>query len=140
VKRRGRNRWRGVRSTGTAPERRVRAAIEWLNVAYRANASDLPGSPDIAFDELQKVVFVHGCFWHAHSCKASGITGPLAAGDDFWRAKFEANQRRDAEAERGLREMGWDVLTVWECESRNAAALVARLALFICHRAPREAE
>ncbi len=122
---------RGVRSTGTAPERRVRAAVEWLNVAYRANASDLPGSPDIAFDELRKVVFVHGCFWHAHSCKASRITGALAAGDDFWREKFEGNQRRDEEAERRLRELGWEVLTVWECESRDERALRERLAGFL---------
>jgi DNA mismatch endonuclease (patch repair protein) len=95
------------------------------------NASDLPGSPDIVFDELRKAVFVNGCFWHAHSCRTSTITSLLAARGGYWREKFAGNKRRDGEALERLRSLGWDVLTVWECECDDERRLRARLAQFL---------
>lgn len=122
-------RWRGGRSSGTRPERQVRAAAEWLNVAYRANASELPGSPDIVFDELRKAVFVHGCFWHVHpGCVWRDRPVPQRS---YWHEKLARNVVRDERSARELEGLGWEVAVVWECETRDARALRARLKSFL---------
>jgi DNA mismatch endonuclease (patch repair protein) len=130
VRGRGRYRWgAAVRSSGTAPERRVRAALEWLNVAYRANASELPGSPDVVFDEARKALFVHGCFWHVHpGCAWRDRPVPRKL---FWQEKLARNVLRDERSVSALEALGWEVAVVWECETRDSGALRARLSAFL---------
>ncbi|MGD9815864.1 MAG: very short patch repair endonuclease [Hyphomonadaceae bacterium] len=122
---------RAVRSSGTAPERAVRAAVCALGFArrYRLNGANLPGKPDLVFGALRKVVFVHGCFWHGHACKR----GARAPKDNaaYWRTKIARNAARDAASLAALSAAGWSALVVWECETRAPATLSAKLAAFL---------
>jgi DNA mismatch endonuclease (patch repair protein) len=126
---------RAVKSRDTAPERAVRKIVRDLGYfrRYRIGAG-APGKPDLVFGALHKVVFVHGCFWHGHECKR----GARAPKDNaaYWRAKIAANRRRDVAVARALSAAGWKRLTVWECETRDAARLRLKLARFLS-RAPR---
>lgn len=122
---------RAVRSADTAPERAVRAAVRTLGYArrYRLNGAHLPGKPDLVFTALGKVVFVHGCFWHGHDCKRGARQPKDNAA--YWRDKVARNRRRDAATLRTLRAAGWSALVVWECETRDGAALSRKLARFL---------
>ena len=122
---------RAVRSAGTAPERAVRAAACALGYGrrYRLNGGGLPGKPDLVFASLAKVVFVHGCFWHGHTCKR-GARQPKDNAD-YWRAKIARNRARDRASLKALRAAGWAALVVWECETRDAAALAHRMGKFL---------
>lgn len=111
----------GIRGRDTRLEMAVRRAVHRLGYRYRLHRRDLPGTPDLTFPRLHKVLFVHGCFWHRHTgCKLA--YEPKSNGD-FWRRKFLANVARDERATVELRSGGWEVLTVWECEVRLAADL-----------------
>jgi DNA mismatch endonuclease, patch repair protein len=122
---------RAVKSSDTAPERAVRAAVRALGFGgrYRLNGAHLPGKPDLVFSSLGKVVFVHGCFWHGHDCKR-GARAPKGNAN-YWRAKIERNRTRDGETLKKLRREGWSALVVWECETRDAAALSRKLSPFL---------
>lgn len=110
-----------VRGKNTAPEMRVRRLAHLLGYRFRLHRRDLPGSPDIVFVSRRKVVFVHGCFWHRHpGCK--GTTSPKTRAD-YWQAKFCDNMVRDQRVQKHLRELGWDVLVIWECETEDQAKL-----------------
>jgi len=79
--------------------------------------NDLPGRPDIVLPKYATVVFVHGCFWHAHEgCRYSKIPSTRS---EFWIEKFDANRERDARKERELLDAGWRVAVVWECATRG---------------------
>jgi DNA mismatch endonuclease (patch repair protein) len=115
-----------IRGTDTSPELKVRSLLHRLGYRFRLHRRDLPGSPDIVLSKHRTVVFVHGCFWHRHpGCRYSTTPKTRA---DFWNRKFEQNVERDHRQERRLREMGWSVMIVWECELRDLASLTARLA------------
>jgi len=106
-----------VRQAGTEPELRIRRALTHSGIRYRTKNRDLPGSPDIANRSRRWAIFVQGCFWHHHNgCVRATIP---KANRPFWKAKFAANKRRDAEAARELRLLGYEVLTLWECETHN---------------------
>ncbi len=121
---------RRVKSRDTAPERAVRALLRGLgHVGYRLQRRDLPGRPDIAFIGRKRAIFVHGCFWHGHSCRR-GARLP-ATNADYWRAKIARNVARDAAARAALEAAGWRVLVVWECALKDRDALAARLAAFM---------
>jgi DNA mismatch endonuclease (patch repair protein) len=108
----------GQRDTG--PELRLRRILHRLGLRYRLHVKRLPGSPDLVFPKFKAVIFVHGCFWHAHSgCKFA--TEP-ASRKDFWRDKFSANQKRDKNNYDSLLATGWRVLVVWECKINNREA------------------
>lgn len=112
----------------TAPERSVRRLLWHSGARYRVNVDDLPGSPDIANKSRAKAVFVHGCFWHFHQeCDKGRIP---ERNRDYWKNKFERNRERDRRKSRALRQQGFDVLTVWECELAQPAELQHRLADF----------
>ena len=97
-----------------------------LGYRFRLQRRDLPGSPDIVLPRHQTAVFVHGCFWHRHpGCRYTTTPKTRA---DFWARKFEQNVDRDHRKEQQLREMGWSVVVVWECELRNPSSLTERLA------------
>jgi DNA mismatch endonuclease, patch repair protein len=122
---------RAVKSADTRPERAVRAAVRALGFArrYRLNGAHLPGKPDLVFTSLGKVIFVHGCFWHGHSCKRGARQPKDNAG--YWRDKIARNRARDVATLRTLRAQGWSALVVWECETRALAALSRKLAHFL---------
>lgn len=115
-----------IRGRNTSPELKVRSLLHSLGFRFRLHRRDLPGSPDIVLPRHRTIVFVHGCFWHRHSgCRYS--TNPKTRAD-FWAGKFEQNVDRDHRQQQQLREMGWSVIVVWECELRDLPSLTARLA------------
>ena len=120
---------RRVKGKGTAPERAVRAIVRSLGVCCTLNRDDLPGKPDLVFLRRRKVIFVHGCFWHGHACRA-GRNRP-ASRVAYWIPKLERNRKRDGRNRRALRTLGWSVLTVWECQLRFPDRLRNRVARFL---------
>lgn len=100
-----------IRSKDTGPELVVRRWLYAHGYRYRKNDRRLPGTPDVVMRKYGVCIFVHGCFWHAHD----HVTFPRTHAD-FWRNKLETNRRRDAESKRRLMHMGWNVITVWECQ------------------------
>lgn len=109
----------GIRSKDTKPEKLVRKFLHSEGFRYRLHARKLPGSPDISLPKYKAAIFVHGCFWHRHaSCKYA--TNP-SSNVERWASKFRQNVERDARNISALRELGWNVIVVWECELRHAA-------------------
>jgi len=112
-----------VRDRDTKPEMRVRRIAHALGYRYRLHRRDLPGCPDLVFTPRRKVIFVHGCFWHRHSdpsCKLSRLPKSKL---DFWLPKLEGNRTRDRRNNAKLRDMGWTVLEIWECQTSNLEEL-----------------
>lgn len=106
-----------IRGKDTAPEKILRTALHKAGYRYRTHARDLPGCPDIVFRRRQKVIFVHGCFWHLHAnCKLGALPKSKLR---YWKPKLEANVARDKRNSRRLRSKGWRVLVVWQCQLRN---------------------
>ncbi len=120
---------RAVKGRDTTPELAVRKILHSIAPFYRLHRRDLPGAPDIAYIGRKKVIFVHGCFWHGHDCKR-GARMPKANAD-YWAKKIAGNRARDEEHRAAYAEMGWRVLTVWECEMRDEAALRRRFEDFL---------
>ncbi|MFN7309416.1 MAG: very short patch repair endonuclease [bacterium] len=114
-----------VRNRNTVPERTVRSLLHRMGLRFRLHQSQLPGSPDIVLKRHNTALFVHGCFWHGHTCPR-GM--PPSTRVDFWLPKLARNRERDEARVRLLRRMGWRVMTVWECETKDEAKLVRRLA------------
>ena len=106
-----------VRSKHTKPEMIVRRLLHAEGYRYRLHRSDLPGSPDLVFPSLKKVIFVNGCFWHGHTCK-NGDRLPKT-NTEYWHPKIARNIERDTENLADINALGWDALTVWECEVRE---------------------
>jgi DNA mismatch endonuclease (patch repair protein) len=118
-----------IRGRDTKPEVSVRRLAHRLGYRFRLHRRDLPGTPDLVFPARRKVVFVHGCFWHRHEgCR---IAYEPKSNVKFWRAKFALNTQRDAHAKEKLEQMGWDVLTIWECEASQDKFLTAVLRSFL---------
>lgn len=113
-----------VRQRDTKPELAVRCELHAMGLRFRLHRTDLPGSPDIVLPRWKTVIFIHGCFWHRHGC--SRTTTPETRAE-FWNAKFRRNIERDRDNEGQLRSMGWRVVVVWECNTRDPAALRRRL-------------
>ena len=114
-----------VRGKNTAPEMQVRRLLHRLGFRYRLHGRDLPGSPDLVLPKRRAVVFVHGCFWHGHDCPRGARAPKQNAA--YWTAKIGRNRMRDADVAGRLAAAGWRVLTVWECELKDDAALAVRL-------------
>lgn len=114
-----------VRSKNTAPELAVRKISHGLGYRFRLHRADLPGRPDIVFPRHRLVVFVHGCFWHRHP-NCSRATTP-ATNTAKWQEKFERNVLRDSRSASELATLGWDVLVIWECETRSSDLVTAIL-------------
>jgi DNA mismatch endonuclease (patch repair protein) len=122
---------RAVKSRDTGPERLVAKALcaTGMRRRYRRCRVDLPGKPDFTLGALHKVIFVHGCFWHGHDCRRGARRPKRNAA--YWSAKIAANRKRDREHAQALAARGYAILTLWECELRDAAALQARLRRFV---------
>jgi len=108
----------------------VRAVIHRLGFRFRMDSGRrLPGKPDIVLVRHRIVIFVHGCFWHRHStCSLAYVPKSRV---EFWTKKFNTNVERDRRVERELRNLGWRVLKVWECETRKPERLERRLSLLL---------
>lgn len=118
-----------VKGRDTKPEILVRSLIFHMGFRFRLHRRDLPGTPDIVLPRHRKVIFVHGCFWHGHnSCPRSKRP---TTNEDFWNNKLDGNIERDKRYCMELRQMGWKVLIVWECETRSAEKLLQKLEGFL---------
>lgn len=117
-----------IRTKDTTPELAVRRLLHALGYRFRLHRRDLPGTPDIVFPSRRKVIFVHGCFWHAHlGCRKSKMP---ATNSEFWSEKISRNVERDLQAIERLKELGWQSLVVWGCETK-LESLRSRLVAFI---------
>jgi len=114
-----------IRSTNTKPERKVRSMLHHMGYRFRLHKKDLPGKPDIVLSKHRKVIFVHGCFWHRHTdCKFAYTPKSRV---EFWEAKFKRNIERHEEVTKQLEELGWNVTTIWECETSSSQELMGVL-------------
>src|SRR5687767_7218174 len=118
-----------IRSRDTSPELAVRRIIHQLGYRYALHKKDLPGKPDIVLVRHRKIIDVHGCFFHVHKCRYGSVIPATNA--DFWKAKRLSNVERDKRNLRALKREGWDVLIVWECETRNPSSLETRVQSFL---------
>lgn len=118
-----------VKSRDTRPEMIVRRLVHSMGYRFRLHRRTLPGSPDLVLPRHRRVLFVHGCFWHRHlGCVRT--TTPRTR-THFWETKFRENIARDLRNETALRESGWEVLVIWECETQDLALLRQRLDAFL---------
>ena len=123
-----------IRGRDTKPEMAVRSLLHRLGYRFRVGLRQLSVRPDIVFTARRKVIFVHGCFWHAHDVCRSGRVPQTRK--EYWSGKLEANKTRDARVVAELEANGWSVLVVWECEVGDKRVLTDRLVRFlgpVCH-------
>ena len=118
-----------IQGRDTVPEVVVRRTAHRLGFRFRLYRKDLPGRPDLVFPRYRAVVFVHGCFWHRHDgCRFAYTPRSRVR---FWTEKFRQNVARDRRTEDALRSLGWRVLVIWECETRDDAVVADRLKHFL---------
>ena len=120
-----------VHGRDTKPEMLVRRLAHGMGYRYRLHRRDLPGSPDLVFPSRQKVIFVHVCFWHRHLDPDGKLARLPKSKLDFWGPKLETNRERDERNLALLAELGWDVLIIWECQTKNREELKARIGEFL---------
>jgi len=118
-----------IKCANTSPELLVRSVIHRMGFRFGLHRRDLPGKPDIVLTSRKKLIFVHGCFWHIHNCRYGRVVPATNA--EFWSAKRRSNVQRDKRNRKQLKDSGWEVLTVWECWTKDIAALQDRLAAFL---------
>lgn len=118
-----------VKSQNTTPELLVRSLAHRLGYRFRLHRPDLPGSPDLVFPARRKIIFVHGCFWHAHTCPRGNRLPKTNT--TYWLAKRQRNHARDLLTVRRLRRAGWRVLIVWECQTHRSSLLASRLRRYL---------
>jgi DNA mismatch endonuclease (patch repair protein) len=106
-----------IRSKNTKPEILVRSALFRMGARFRIHRKDLPGKPDIVLPRRRLVIFVHGCFWHRH--EACSLASVPHSNLDYWNSKFAATLERDRRAFSELKDMGWTVAVIWECEAKD---------------------
>lgn len=118
-----------VKGSNTRPELLVRSLIHRMGFRFRLHRRDLPGCPDIVLPRHRKVIFIHGCFWHGHEgCHRSARP---TSNQDFWEKKLSGNIERDKRNVLELKELGWKVLVVWTCETKETERLIAILSRFL---------
>lgn len=106
-----------IKSANTRPEEKVRKALFARGFRYRKNDRRLPGTPDIVLPKYRTVIFINGCFWHGHDgCKYYVVP---KTNTEFWLNKINGNVHRDAEKTAQLKEKGWAVIVIWECELKK---------------------
>lgn len=120
-----------IKGKNTKPEMRIRRLLHGLGYRYSLHRKDLPGRPDLVFTSRRKAIFVHGCFWHMHDCRYGNVVPATNAA--FWHEKRSRNVMRDAAQCMTLEQQGWEVLVVWECQTKEAD-LEARLTSFLGSR------
>lgn len=124
-----RNVMRANKSKDTKPELVLRSLLHRLGYRYRLHPKAVPGRPDIAFPGRRKAIFVHGCFWHGHDgCRRANVPKTRTG---YWLPKLAANRERDGRKEAELSAMGWQSMTVWECELADPGEAVSKAARFL---------
>lgn len=118
-----------IRKYDTKPELTVRRVVHGLGYRFRLYRTDLPGCPDIVLPRHRKVIFVHGCWWHRHNCRL-GRRIPKSR-CDYWLPKLARNKERHKANVRTLRNDGWHVLTIWECQTKDEERLTERILRFL---------
>nr|WP_320178941.1 very short patch repair endonuclease [Roseovarius pacificus] len=117
-----------VKTKNTGPEMIVRRLLHKHGYRYRLHRKDLPGRPDIVFSGKRKAIFVHGCFWHGHGCSKGRLPKSKL---EYWKPKIERNKARDDRNVADLKDAGWQVLVIWQCEIADGQALWRRLQEFV---------
>ena len=102
-----------IRGKDTKPEMAIRRLIWGHGFRYRLHDKSLPGRPDLVFPGKHKIVFVHGCFWHGHTCRKNKLP---KTNTDFWSEKISRNRSRDRSTIKKLQRRGWKVMVIWECQ------------------------
>jgi len=110
----------GIKSKNTKPEIRIRSLLHRQGFRFRIHDKSLPGKPDIVLKRFHAVIFVHGCFWHAHDCHL--FKWPSTK-KEFWHSKIEGNKSRDLENITTLKNSGWRILSIWECSMKGKTRL-----------------
>jgi DNA mismatch endonuclease, patch repair protein len=117
-----------IRGKDTKPEIRVRSVLHALGYRFRLHRKDLPGKPDIVLPKFRVAIFVHGCFWHSHYCRYGKVVP--ATRSEFWSSKRAGTVDRDEKKMCLLEDLGWKVLTIWECETKDQESLAETLQTF----------
>ncbi|MBI2818044.1 MAG: DNA mismatch endonuclease Vsr [Acidobacteria bacterium] len=118
-----------VKAEDTSPEIAVRRLVHSLGYRYRLHDCSLPGKPDLVFPRHKKIIFVHGCFWHMHSCR-QGKNAP-GSNIEYWERKRTRNRERDGQQVSALIQRGWKVLIIWECWLKTPGQITAKLQQFL---------
>ena len=118
-----------IRSKNTKPEMVVRSMLHRMGFRFRLHDRKLPGNPDIVLPRYKTVIFVHGCFWHRHP--GCSYTYTPKSRVEFWEVKFQKNINNDQGNIRVLRESGWQVKVIWECETRDIYTLAETIVAFL---------
>lgn len=106
-----------IRAKDTKPEMLVRKYLHSKGFRYRLHVKDLPGKPDLVLPKYNSVIFVHGCFWHAHEgCKYFIMPKTRI---NYWENKLIGNRERDEENIRKLKNDDWKVFVIWECQLKE---------------------
>ena len=106
-----------IKSRDTKPELKVRSLCHRVGLRFRLHRKDLPGKPDLVFPKLRTVIFVHGCYWHSHSCTYGTVQPKTNA--KFWQEKRKRTVSRDKKNTNDLIALGWHVVIYWECELKT---------------------
>ena len=107
-----------IKGKDTKIEVQVRSWLFSRGFRFRKNDKRYPGKPDVVLPKYKTVIFINGCFWHRHEgCKYA--TTPKTR-TDFWLEKFERNVANDKRHVQQLEELGWKVITLWECELKSS--------------------
>jgi DNA mismatch endonuclease (patch repair protein) len=119
-----------VKSKDTTPELLVRRLVHSLGYRYRLHVRSLPGTPDLVFPRLRRIINVNGCFWHLHKCPKCRVPSTKRK---YWIAKLQRNASRDKENQKKLRRKGWRVMVVWECQivAKREAQLKSKIVSFL---------
>lgn len=118
-----------IKGRETKPEKLVRSILHKIGYRFTLHNKNLPGKPDIVLPRHQKIVFVHGCFWHGHKrCKRAKRPDTHK---EFWNRKIEGNIKRDEKVGRQLRSLGWKLLVLWQCQTRDIEKLLKSLERFM---------
>ena len=110
-----------IRNSSTKPEMAVRQACRSIGLSYRVNYKGLPGTPDLVFQKLKIAMFVHGCFWHSHSCKWGSVK--VSTNSEFWETKRSTTKERDSRNIYDLTKQNWKPIVIWECQTKNFTEL-----------------
>ena len=118
-----------IQSKDTQLELRIRKLIHSMGFRYRLHRSDLPGKPDLVFGQKKKIIFINGCFFHHHAgCSRAALPKSRRG---YWVPKLQENARRDRYNLKALRLLGWKILTIWECQSKDKSYLSATILKFL---------
>ncbi len=108
----------------TKPEILVRKFLFSHGFRYRKNDKRYPGKPDIVLPKYKTIIFIHGCFWHGHNCPAGKLP---ETNKSFWTKKIFGNIERDKRNKQELKKLGWNVITIWQCELKNTKIRIKTL-------------